>query len=336
MKRLGLLFLCLLQFSCNSQIREKINGLSFVGSREKVTQDNIEPLINVNANYAAIMPFGFVRSLNTPNVVFNTDRQWFGETKPGAKQYAQLLQKNGVSIMIKPQIWVWKGEFTGDITMESEEAWLEFEKTYQDFILTYASLAAEVNAEVYCIGTELEEFVKHRPKFWNQLIQKVRALYNGKLTYAANWDEYTRTPFWNELDYIGVDAYFPLSEEKNPSKENMKEGWQKWKIALEDISEEKDKPILFTEFGYRSMNYTAKKPWLVDRNQMEVNLKAQADATQVVFDEFWKEHWFAGGFVWKWFIHHERTGGAGDNRFTPQNKPSETVIRNFYGNYLNK
>lgn len=333
MKVLKLLFLCLLQFSCNSQIQEKINGISYVGSREKVTQEHIDPVIEINANYSAIMPFGFIRSLSTPNVVFNTDRQWFGETRKGAKQYIQLLQKNGVKIMVKPQIWVWQGEFTGDITMETEETWQELEKTYADFILTYAELAEEVNAEVYCIGTELEEFIKNRPEFWSKLIGQVKAVYSGKLTYAANWDEYTRTPFWNELDYIGVDAYFPLSDAKNPTKEQMKEGWKKWKTKLQEVSQEHDKPILFTEFGYRSMDYTAKKPWLVDRNQMQVNLKGQADALQIVFNEFWKEDWFAGGFIWKWFIHHERTGGAGDNRFTPQNKPAENVIKTFYGDY---
>ncbi len=336
MKVLGLLFLCLLQFSCNSQKPEMINGVSFVGSREKVTQEHIDPVVKVNANYAAVMPFGFIRSLTASNVVFNTDRQWYGETRIGAKQYAELLQKNGVKVMVKPQIWVWKGEFTGDIEMETEEAWKAFENTYEDFILTYAKMAQEVNADIYCIGTELEEFVKNRPVFWEGLITKVRGVYSGKLTYAANWDEYTRTPFWEQLDYIGVDAYFPLSEEKNPSKDQMQAGWQKWKTTLQAIAEEKDKPILFTEFGYRSMDYTAKKPWLVDRNEMDVNLKAQADATQAIFDAFWKEDWFAGGFVWKWFIHHERSGGEGDNRFTPQNKPSEIVIRNFYGDYLKK
>ena len=121
MKKLGLLFLCLLQFSCKSQIDEKVNGISFVGSRDKVDQGHIDPVVNVNANYAAIMPFGFIRSLSTPNVVFNTERQWYGETRAGAKQYAEMLQKNGVKIMVKPQIWVWRGEFTGDITMETEE-----------------------------------------------------------------------------------------------------------------------------------------------------------------------------------------------------------------------
>ena len=191
----------------------------------------------------------------------------------------------------------------------------------------------EVNAEIYCIGTELEEFVKNRPEFWKQLITKVKAVFKGKLTYAANWDEYTRISFWAELDYIGVDAYFPISEAKNPTKTQMSEGWQKWKIQLENISKKEGKPILFTEFGYRSMDYTGKKPWLVDRGEMEVNLTAQADATQVVFDELWREGWFAGGFIWKWFIHYEKSGGIDDNRFTPQNKPAEDVIRNNYGDY---
>ncbi|MEM6863717.1 MAG: glycoside hydrolase TIM-barrel-like domain-containing protein [Bacteroidota bacterium] len=330
MKKLGLLFLCLLQFSCNSQKKEKINGVSFVGSREKVDQNHIDPVLQVNANYAAVMPFGFSRSLSSPKIIFDTDRQWYGETKKGAKQYIEMLQSNNIKVMVKPQIWIWRGEFTGDMQMQSDEDWKTLESSYEDFILTYAELAQEAKAEILCIGTELEEFVKNRPGFWQELIVKIKKIYTGKLTYAANWDEYSRTPFWSELDFIGVDAYFPLSEERYPSLEELKSGWQPWKDKLAALSLKMDKPVLFTEFGYRSMDYTAKKPWLVDRNEMDVNLKAQADATQALFDEFWKETWFAGGFIWKWFIHHDRSGGPEDNRFTPQNKPAERTIRDFY------
>ena len=331
MKRLGLLFLCLLQFSCSSQFQEKINGVSFVGSRDKALQKHVDPVVAVHANYAAVMPFGFIRSLDDPNIIFNTERQWYGETKAGGKQYIEILQRNQIKTMIKPQIWVARGEFTGDIQMKSDEDWRQFEKTYRDFALMYAALAQETKAEVYCIGTELEEFVKHRPKFWTSLIAEIKEVYQGKLTYAANWDEYKRIPFWKELDYVGVDAYFPLSDVEDPTKEVIKMGWQKWKTELLDIANLVERPILFTEFGYRSMNYTAKKPWLVDRNQMQVNLEAQANALQVLFDEFWGESWFAGGFVWKWFLHHDQVGGVDDNRFTPQNKPAEDVIRNQYG-----
>ena len=333
MKKLGLLCFCLIQISCNGQRFEKIKGVSFVGSRDRVNQNHVDPVLEVCANFAAVMPFGFARTLNSPNIIFDTDRQWFGETRKGAKQYIELLKRNGVKIMLKPQIWIWRGEFTGDMMMNSEEDWKTLEQSYRKFIIAYAKLAEETKSEIFCIGTELEEFVKHRPNYWKSLVTEVKSVYSGKLTYAANWDEYTRTPFWDQLDFIGVDAYFPLSEQRYPNTQELRTGWKRWKVRLMEISEQKNKPVLFTEFGYRSMDFTAKKPWLVDRNEMDVNLKAQADATQALFEEFWTEDWFAGGFVWKWFIHHEDVGGAKDNRFTPQNKPAERVIRNFYSYY---
>ena len=330
MKRFTLLLIVMLQMSCASQYTSKINGVSFVASREKVSQKHINPVLGVNADYAAVMPFGFIRDLKSPDIIFDTDRQWYGETTEGAEQYIRLLQRNKIKVMLKPQIWVWRGEFTGDIAMETEQEWNVLEESYERFILTYAKLAADLKVDLLCIGTELEEFIANRPLFWDKLIVQIRNIYPGKLTYAANWDEYKRTPFWPSLDFIGVDAYFPLSEEKTPSVEQLREGWDRWKTDLSALSETYDKPVLFTEYGYRSMDYTAKKPWLVDRNEEQVNLEAQANAKKALFDEFWAEPWFAGGFLWKWFIHHDRAGGDGDNRFTPQNKPAEGVVREYY------
>ncbi len=333
MKQLGLLFLCFLQFSCSSQIKEKINGVSFVASREEVAQEHVEEVLKIHANHAAVMPFAFTRDIHSPEVIFDTDRQWFGETKMGAKQYIGLLKKNGVKIMLKPQIWIWRGEYTGTLQMKSEEDWKALEASYKKFILSYAKLAEETKVSIFCIGTELEQFVKNRPDYWKKLIGEIRKEYSGKLTYAANWDEYPRVPFWEQLDYIGIDAYFPLSEEKSPTKEQLKQGWQKWKTAISELADQKQRPVLFTEYGYRSMDYTAKKPWLVDHNEEKVNLEAQVNATKAILEEFWDEDWFAGGYVWKWFIRHKEVGGGKDNRFTPQNKPAQIVLRDFYKMY---
>jgi hypothetical protein len=112
--------------------------------------------------------------------------------------------------------------------------------------------------------------------------------------------------------------------------EQLRKGWQPHKEKIKALSMAKNKPIIFTEYGYRSNNYTAKKPWLVDHSRDDVNLEAQTNATKAIFEEFWKEEWFAGGFVWKWFVDHERAGGINDNRFTPQNKPAQEVIKNYY------
>ena len=198
MRTLGLLVLCFLQFSCASQKFEKINGVSFVASREKVGQQHVEEILNIHANHAAVMPFGFIREINSPEIIFDTERQWFGETKSGAKQYIEMLHKNGVEVMLKPQIWIWRGEFTGTLKMQSEDDWVALEASYENFILSYAHLAQETNTALLCIGTELEQFVKNRPVFWKDLIVKIKNVYKGKLTYAANWDEYPRTTFWED------------------------------------------------------------------------------------------------------------------------------------------
>ncbi len=333
MKNYGLLiFIALIVTSCNSQI-QKINGVSFVASPEVINKSHVNPVVNVNANYAAIMPFGFVKSLSHSKITYNTDFQWFGETSKGAKQYIEVLRKHNIKIMLKPQIWVWRGEFTGYIKMTSEEDWNIFEASYSKFILEYAKLAQELNLEILCIGTELESFIDNRPEYWLNLIKEIKSIYKGKLTYAANWDEFKRTPFWSELDFIGIDAYFPVSDSKTPTVEACLKGWQSHLSTIKEKHETFNKPILFTEFGYRSVDFTGKEPWKSDKSMNQVNLEAQVNTTKALFNVFWKEDWFVGGFVWKWFHNHENVGGKSNSRFTPQNKPVETVIKDYYAEY---
>ncbi|NMH87284.1 glycoside hydrolase family 113 [Flavivirga algicola] len=312
--------------SCTGQ-RSKINGVSFVAANQEVNQSHVKPVVNVNANYAAVMPFGFIKNLNHPEIVFNTNRQWFGETKEGAKQYIEELYKSNIKVMLKPQIWVWHGEFTGYIVMKNEADWGVLETSYSKFILEYAQLAQEMKVDIFCIGTELEKFIENRPDYWKKLIVEVKRLYKGKLTYAANWDEFKRTPFWNDMDYIGVDAYFPVSNSKTPTFNECLEGWKNHMQTILGVYNKNKKPILFTEFGYRSVDYSGKEPWKSDRSMTQVNLEAQTNTTRALFETFWKEDWFAGGFIWKWFHNHRKSGGEKDSQFTPQNKPVEDLIR---------
>ena len=328
-RRLFSMVLLVVLSACSGQ-EDKINGVSFVASRDIIDESHVNPVVKVNANFAAVMPFGFIKNLDHPEINHNTDRQWFGETKPGSKQYIEELRKKGIKVMIKPQIWVWKGEFTGLIKMSTEENWKALEDSYTSFILEYTKLAQEVNAEILCIGTELELFVKHRPQYWTDLIKEIKTIYSGKLTYAANWDEFKRTPFWDQLDYIGIDAYFPVSNQKTPTYEECIEGWKAHKPIITKLSETYNKPVLFTEYGYRSVDFSGREPWVSDIAMDVVNLDAQVNTTKALFETFWKEPWFAGGFIWKWFHKHDEVGGENNSRFTPQNKPAEDVIRQYY------
>lgn len=324
------LFFSITFLSSCAQKETKINGVSFVASRDTLVQNHIKPILSLNSNYAAIMPFGFIKNLEHPEIIFNTDRQWFGETNSGAKQYIHKLQENKVQIMLKPQIWIWQGEFTGNLKMNSEEDWKSLEDSYRIFILDFAKLAHDTNVGIFCIGTELEQFIINRPDFWIQLISEIKDIYKGKLTYAANWDEYKRVPFWNQLDYIGVDGYFPVSETITPTIEEAKIGWKHWKNEMQTLSSSVNRKILFTEFGYRSINFSGKEPWNSDHTLKGVNLEAQSNLFNALFEELWNEEWFAGGYLWKWFIDHDNVGGFENHMFTPQNKPVESVIRANY------
>ena len=232
--------------------------------------------------------------------------------------------------MIKPQIWVWRGQFTGHISMDSETQWNILEDSYSSFILMYAAIAQETNAALFCIGTELEKFVISRPAYWNGLIQEIKKVYKGKLTYAANWDEFKRVPFWRQLDCIGIDAYFPVTDKKTPTVEEFEAGWRPHKIEIQKIQNKFNKPILFTEYGYRSIDFTGKEPWDSKRITGSINLLAQKNGLQAIHNQFWKEDWFLGGFIWKWFHKHTEVGGENNNRFTPQNKPAEVLLRSLY------
>lgn len=321
---------CAQKTNSEEKLPSRINGVSFVASSLELEEKFVQPIVDIHANYAAIMPFGFIESLDHPEIFYNSDRQWFGETMEGAKQYIAELHKKEIKVMLKPHIWVWHGEFTGMLKMANEEDWKSFELSYEKFIMDFAILAETEKVDMFCIGTELESFIVHRPEYWVQLITKIRGIYHGKLTYAANWDEYKRVSFWEYLDYIGVDAYFPIAMSQTPTIDEAKLGWVRWKTEMEKISDKTGKKIIFTEYGYRSVDFAGKEPWQATREMKSLNFESQKNLLQALYEEVWNEPWFAGGFLWKWFVDGERVDGTKDTQFSPQNKPAAEVVKRYY------
>ncbi|MFT7155725.1 MAG: hypothetical protein ACI8Q1_000727 [Parvicella sp.] len=333
MKYLFVLFVLIFFLFCGYSQKDKINGMSLVSINKPLSKKHIDPLVHIHSNYAAVIPFGFKSTINGTSIAFDLQNQWYGETSAGIKSTIKLLQDQDIKIMLKPQIWVWNGSYTGDIKMKNEEDWLLLEAAYTKFITLYAQIAADAGVELFCVGTELKQFAASRPEYWRTLIKDIRVIYKGKLTYAANWDEYVKVRFWEDLDYIGIDAYFPVSFKRTPSVTECKKGWKKNFTAIKYLAKAYDKKILFTEFGYRSVDYTGKEPWNSHNEIAKVNLEGQKNATQALMELFWNQDWFAGGFLWKWFPENEKAGGVDDSRFTPQNKPVLEVVKSFYNNY---
>ena len=135
-----------------------------------------------------------------------------------------------------------------------------------------------------------------RPTYWKLLIKEIREVYDGKLTYAANWDNYQNVPFWKELDYIGVDAYFPLSDAEVPTEGQLTKGWMGVKKQLKHFTDSCGKELLFTEYGYRNIPYTARGNWK-NKDVLGLNQEAQSNAYHALYQNWWNEKNFAGGFL---------------------------------------
>ena len=304
-------------------------GVTMVSPPKAAPAEAFDAVVDVNANWTAIIPFGFVNN-GSAKVQYNVPWQWWGERDAGVKVLSKNAHEKGLKIMLKPQIWLMRGAFTGDFELSNEKDWQQLEATYYDYILHFADLAEELNCETYCIGTEFKRFVAARPQFWSDLIDSVRVHYSGEITYAGNWDSYRAFPHWKKLDYIGIDAYFPLSGSTTPTVKECVDGWEKHLKTIEAHQKEIGKPVLFTEYGYRSTDQCAREPWDTGGGN-GTNATGQKNAYQALYQVFWNKPWFKGGFLWKWYTDHKSAGGKGDNRFTPQNKPAEDVIRRQYG-----
>ena len=309
----------------------KINGVSFVAPPRPIVNDQMIPIQQVNAEWAAIIPYAFSRP-GLPEVTFNYPQQWWGERLDGAAKTITYSQNLGLKVMLKPHVWVMQQGWAGDYDLEGEEKWARWEKGYAKYIMTYARLADSMNVEMLCIGTEFRKAVVKRKAFWEKLIKDVRTVYDGKVTYAANWDNFHKVEFWDDLDFIGIDGYFPLSTSKTPSVNMLVNKWDSVIQVLERYHVKYKKPILFTEYGYQSIDYTTDGHWKYQQDTLAVNLQGQANAYEAFFQALWSKEWFAGGFLWKWHAQHEEYGGPSCKRFTPQNKPAEATIKKWYTN----
>jgi hypothetical protein len=65
--------------------------------------------------------------------------------------------------------------------------------------------------DYFVIGTELGQPF-HRVDQWRDVIKNIRSLYGGSVTYSVNWGEFFDVIWWDDLDAIGLDAYYPLTD----------------------------------------------------------------------------------------------------------------------------
>ena len=195
-------------------------------------------------------------------------------------------------------------------------------------ILRYAKLAEENKVEIFAVGTELENTTFSRwEKEWEDVIASVREVYGGYLVYCANWTEYEGVSFWNLMDFVGIDAYFPLAAVNNPTQEELVNAWSGVADNIERWLTDRniDKGVIFTELGYVSSDGTSKQPWATLNNPEDQD--EQAEAMNAALTVLTKRDWFKGLYWWQYFPQ-ERWSPLG---FTIKDKKAENVLEKWYG-----
>jgi hypothetical protein len=311
----------------------KHRGMSVFNWR-KDNFESINQLIKNNIEWVAIVPF-FYQETDTTKVMRTPDNvgTWSRRDSSFVKVIDKLHKRN-LHVLLKPHLWMRQG-WRSNIQFETEQDWDNWFESYRLNMIHYAQMAEELDVELLCIGAEFKTSILNQPHKWSGLIKEIKSIYHGKLTYAANWDsEYEAVQFWDQMDYIGIQAYFPLTASKNPSLKEIKKGWKKHIQMLEDLSTKYDKPILFSEVGYRSDETATIKPWEWDSSE-EVKASKMSHATQhlayeALFQQLWDQKWFAGMYFWQW--HNTSSSSPRDSMdFTPRFKPAENTLAKWYG-----
>ena len=289
---------------------------------------SIERLASIGVNWAAVITTWYQDRCESTEIYALDEKT---PSEQGLRFAIRKMHELGIKVMLKPHLELIKcdGKWRGDIGGEDDSGWQAWFASYTDFILRHAKIAQEENVELFCVGTELSKASISRPEMWRELIGKVRSVYQGPLTYAANWfEEFNQITFWDALDYAGLEPYFPLVGSLRPTVEELKQAWSDWVEIIEFWQRDIDKPVIFTEVGYKSLLGAMDEPW--QHSPLgEVDLELQANCYQALLETFWDKPWFYGVYWWYWGAH-PKMGGGFHRGFTPQNKPAEEVLKEWY------
>ena len=260
-----------------------------------------------------------------------------------------------------PEYWPWSPTHPDHARFVEE-----FFRTYTDVAVYYGKLLQEEGVELYALGSETEYLFRTRPEppllpvAYNSelkgMVEAVRAVYHGSLTYDMNWysivgpeDTKQVDKVWGDLglDVIGVSAYFPISEN------DLRAGWERiFSKYLQPLNAAyPNKPIVFTEFGYldtpdaRHWMYTPFEtfdPAWVDKDgdHLDDGQEEQAAILAALFETTAAHPGVVRGlFDWEMAVGSDAdwaspNGYAGERTWAVRGKLAEDVVRNWFGTWL--
>ncbi|TLP82805.1 glycoside hydrolase family 113 [Maribacter sp. ACAM166] len=281
---------------------------------------------NLGSNAMAIVPYSGIEDVHTP-APFRFSTHAGGENDEAVVHAASTAHDMGMFTLLKPQIFV-GGSWPGGIEMPTNEQWDVFFDHYYRWIRHYAFLGEIHEMDALCLGVEFTKATLSRPDAWRSMIKRTRGLFSGQLTYAANWgQEFENIEFWDELDFIGLNSYYPLSKKDNPTDEELTLKFDTIKAKIRTVYKRFKKPIVFTEIGFRSIDAPWKNPHA--EADESINEEAQERCYEIIFKGIENEPWCQGILWWKYPSYLEYRG-SDNNAFTPNNKLADETVRKWF------
>ena len=317
--------------------REAIRGVT-VGPIESSQQQGrgygtpysaalLDELARMGVNWISITPFGRIWSLGSTQILMDFEAP-YEDNRAAVRTMVAQAHARGMKVMIIPHLWVETTGWRGQIDPGTPEGWLEYQQSYRELVLAWATDAAAAGADAFSIGVECKSWSGRFGAFWTALIADVRAIFPGLLTYSANWDEADSVLFWDQLDLIGINAFYPLADHSAATYEEYVAGARLIVPQLEELATVHEMPILFVEVGYTTRRDAAVEPWLWpdDMTDVHVDEHEQARALSASFAAFLPQDWFAGFFVWRYYANIDDVSQEAIWGFSPHAKAAESLL----------
>lgn len=291
----------------------------------------LDEIVAVGSNWIALNPDYYQdEPRSTTFKMHRKDSDNSSPTLESLRNAVRLAHERALKVLLKPHIDLmshmgWRGMIGEGMTDEERAAWFV---SYTSLMLEQARMAQEEGVAMLALGTELNTMQEDEAA-WRALAAAVREVYKGELTYCANHGSENRVKFWDVVDYIGIDAYYPLSKKMDPTVEELVAAWEPIAARIEKLSKQYDRPVLFTEIGYVSRDGTTIKPWEWTLPNVP-DPQEQADAYAAFFQVFWCKPWFQGAYFWRWGTEPD-AHGVEDLDFMVEGKPAEAIVRKWYG-----
>jgi hypothetical protein len=285
----------------------------------------------LGSNWISLTPFGRMDDLESIDILHDFEIP-IERSLQMMRQTIAMARELGLKVAIIPHLYVMSGGWRGRIDSGSDQRIEQWFEAYERFILRFAALAEETDADLFSIGVEFKSTTNAYPERWRRTIARIREHYSGPLTYSANWDEVEYVEFWDDLDFIGINGFWPLATKPGDGFQTMKNRAQVIAGELEAIALYWQKPILFTEFGVKSASDSALAPWEWPEHceDLVYDEDYQAAAYHAMFEVMSNKPWFEGLFIWKYISDPYDETQETKSGFSPRDKRAEEVLHRWY------